>query len=439
MKRLRIRNGRVIDPAQGLDRRGDLFIADGRIQAIGQANDQANNQASGGLAGFDADIEIDATGLVVCPGLIDLRAHLREPGQEHKATIASEVRAARASGITTLCCPPDTDPVVDTPAVAELIRARAEVEGTTRVLPLGALTQGLKGEVLAEMAALKGAGCVAVSNAMMPLANTLVLRRALEYATTFDLTVFIQPQDCWLADHGCAHEGPVATRLGLPGIPVAAETAALAQALVLLEQTGARAHFFMLSSEQAVAMVAAARKRKLPVTADVSALHLHLTEVDIADFDANTHVRPPLRSRRDLDGLRRGLSDGSLSAICSDHQPHEADAKLAPFCVTEPGLSALETLLPLSLRLVHDGALDLPTLIGKLTHEPAAILGQDLGTLQVGATADLCIFDPERYWTLDAGQMLSAGHNTPFNGWELRGRVTHTVFGGKLVFDLDQP
>lgn len=426
MKRLRIRNGRVIDPSQQLDRVCDLFIADGVVQAIGEC------------AGFDAPREIDASGLVVCPGLVDLRAHLREPGQEHKATIASEVRAARASGITTLCCPPDTDPVVDTPAVAELIRARADAEGTTRVLTLGALTRGLEGKELAEMASLKQAGCVGVSNGMQSLASALVLRRAMEYATTFGMTLFIHPQDIALADNGCAHEGPVATRLGLPGIPVAAETIALAQCLLLIEQTGVRVHFLLLSSAQAVDMVADARRRGLPVSADTSAHHLHLTELDIAEFDANTHVDPPLRSGRDLDGLRRGIAEGSLSAICSDHQPHEADAKLAPFCVTEPGLSALETLLPLSLRLVHDGVLDLATLIARLTSGPADILGRPLGTLQTGALADICIFDPEHYWSLDAANMVSTGRNTPFHGWEFRGRVIHTVFGGQIVYSLPE-
>ena len=424
MNRLRIRNGRVIDPSQQIDQRCDLFIADGVIQAMGDCD------------GFDAPRDIDAAGLVVCPGLVDLRAHLREPGQEHKATIASEVRAARAGGITTLCCPPDTDPVVDTPAVAELIRARADAVGTTRVLSLGALTRGLEGCELAEMAGLKQAGCVGVSNGMRPLINTLVLRRAMEYATTFGLTLFIHPEDIALADNGCAHEGPVATRLGLPGIPVAAETIALAQCLLLIEQTGARVHFFLLSSAAAVAMVADARRRGLPVSADTSAHHLHLTELDIAEFDANAHVAPPLRSGRDLGGLRHGIADGSLGAICSDHQPHEADAKLAPFCVTEPGLSALETLLPLSLRLVHDGVLDLSTMIARLTTGPAEILGQPLGRLQRGALADICIFDPERYWCLDRADMVSAGRNTPFHGWEFRGRVIHTVFGGRMVYSL---
>ncbi len=426
MNRLRIRGGRVIDPSQGLDQVTDLCIANGKIQGLGE------------LTEFSADQEIDAHGQVVCPGFVDLRAHLREPGQEHKATIASEVRAARVGGVTTLCCPPDTSPIIDTPAVAELIRARAEALDGARVLPLGALTRGLEGSGLAEMNGLREAGCVGVSNALRPIANTLVQRRALEYAATFGLTVFIHPRDHWLAGDGCAHEGAVATRIGLPSIPVAAETIALARDLLLIEQTGARAHFFLLSSARAVEMIADARRRKLPVTADTSAHHLHLTELDVAEFDPMCHVQPPLRELRDLERLRSGIADGTLDAICSDHQPHEADAKLAPFCQTEPGISALETLLPLSLRLVHDGVIGLSQLVDRLATTPAQILGTELGTLAVGATADVCIFDPEQYWTLDADLLSSAGHNTPFDGWELRGRVTHTLFGGRVVYALGQ-
>jgi dihydroorotase len=425
MKRIRIRNGRVVDPARGLDRRLDLCVAEGAIAAVGESPD------------FHADLAIDADGQVVCPGLIDLSAHLREPGEEHKATIASETRAAAAGGITTLCCPPDTRPVIDTPAVAEMIRMRAEQAGHAAVLPLGALTQGLQGERISEMAALGQAGCVGVSNALRPPANTLVQRRAFEYAATFDLPVFIHPRDPWLADRGCAHEGAVATRLGLPGIPEAAETIALARDLVLIEQTGARAHFTLLSTGRAVDMIAEARSRSLPVSADVPAHHLHLTELDIAGFDSRCHVQPPLRTDRDRARLASGLAAGILDALCSDHRPHERDAKLAPFCDTEPGISGLETLLPLGLRLVHDGLLPLTDLIARLTSGPARILGRPLGTLREGSAADICIFDPDRAWTLRSEQLRSRGRNTPFDGWEFRGRVTHTLFRGELVYRLD--
>ena len=426
--RLWIRNGRLVDPANKTDAVQDLWIADGRILALGTAPD-----------GFDAERTIDAGGLVVCPGLIDLCAQLREPGEEHKATIASETAAAAAAGITTLVCPPDTSPAIDTPAVANLIHQRARAVGKARVLTLGALTQGLNGDQLSEMGALKAAGCVGMSNARRPIANTLVMRRAMEYAATHDLTVFLHAEDPWLSDHGCVHEGQVGNRLGLPGIPEAAETVAVARDLALVQQTGVRAHFCCLSSAQAVRMVARAQYDGLPVTADVSAHHLHLTEIDIGDFNSQCHVLPPLRTQRDRDGLRAALAKGTLFAVCSDHQPHEADAKLAPFVATEPGISALDTLLPLSLRLVEDGVIGLPEIIARLTYQPARLLGTDLGTLGVGAAADLCLFNPNEQWEFTPEQMHSRGRNTPFAGWQFKGRVVATIFNGKIVFERETP
>ncbi|CAK0771714.1 Dihydroorotase-like protein [Gammaproteobacteria bacterium] len=426
VKRIRIRGGRVIDPSQGLDSILDVCLADKRIVALGEALD------------FVADEVIDATSLVVCPGLVDLRVHLREPGQEHKATIASETMAAAASGITTVCVPPDTVPPIDTPAVAELIKIRADQSGKTRVLTLGALTKGLAGEQITEMAALKKAGCVGVNNGLRPINNTLILRRAMEYAATFGLTVFLHPQDSWLSNGGRTHEGIIADWLGLPGIPVAAETIAVARALVLAEQDGVRVHFTLLSAARSVDMVAEAQARGLPITADVAIHQLYLTELDIADFNAQCHVMPPFRSMRDRDSLRAACASGVVSAICSDHQPHDPDAKLAPFCETEPGISGLETLLPLGLRLVNDGILDLSTLIARLSWQPARILGQPYGTLQPEARADVCIFDPNRHWTLDSTRLISRGHNTPFHGWKLRGRVIHTIMEGKRVFDYPE-
>jgi dihydroorotase len=422
--RLWIRNGRVIDPANQVDGVQDLWIADGRVAAVGTAP-----------AGFEAERSIDAAGLVVCPGLVDLGAHLREPGQEHKATIASETAAAAAGGITTLVFPPDTDPVVDTPAVANLVQRRAQAAGKARVLTLGALTQGLKCAQISEMGALKEAGCVGMSNARRPIANTLVMRRAMEYAATHDLTVFLHAEDPWLSNHGSMHEGRVSTRLGLAGIPEATETVAVARDLALVQQTGVRAHFCRLSTAQAVRMVARAQYDGLPVTADVSAHHLHLTEIDVGNFDSQCHVLPPLRTQRDRDGLRSGLAQGTLLAVCSDHQPHEADAKLAPFAATAAGISALDTLLPLSLRLVEDGALSLPELIARLTCRPAQLLGTKLGTLGVGTVADLCLFDPNEEWEFAAAHMHSRGHNTPFLGWQFKGRIVMTVFGGDVVFE----
>jgi len=426
MTGLKIQGGRVIDPASGIDAVQDLYIdSTGFIAALGKAPD-----------GFKTERTLDASGRVVCPGLIDLRARLREPGLEHKATLESEARAAVAAGITTLCCPPDTWPVIDTPAMAQMIQSRAWRFGLAFVHPLGALTQGLEGKLLTDMAALEEAGCVGVSNALEPVTDTLVMRRAMEYAATFGLTVHLHAEDPWLRNTGCVHEGEVGTRLGLPGIPEAAETVAVARDLALIEQTGVRAHFGGLTSARAVAMVAEAQKHGLPVTADVTAHHLHLSEHDIGYFNTQCHVRPPLRSTRDRDMLRTALTSGVIAAICSDHQPHEPDAKLAPFAESEPGISGLETLLPLTLRLVEEKLLSLPDAIALLTSKPAEVLGLEAGTLTIGATADVCIFDPGRRWTLTADQLVSRGRNSPFLGWEFTGRVTHTLVGGEAVFEL---
>lgn len=424
--RIRITGGRVIDPAGGIDATQDLYIADGRIAAVGKAPE-----------GFTDELVIEASENIVCPGLVDLSARVREPGQEHKATIATESQAAVSGGITTLCCPPDTDPVIDTPAVIELIRLRAAAAGKTRMVTQGALTLNLDGEHLSEMAALKQAGCVGVSNGLQPVQNSLIQRRALEYAATFDLTVFLYANDHWLANKGCAHEGKVATRLGLAGIPEAAETAAVARDLALIEQTGVRAHFCHLTSGRAAQMVARARFDGALVTADVAIPYLFLSEVDISRFDSQCHLIPPLRTTEDRQQLRDALQRGTFSAICSDHQPHEPDAKISPFPSTEPGISGLDTLLPLSLRLVDERLLDMTEMIRRLTHGPARILGLPYGTLAPGAVADVCIFDPEHTWQLDTNTMQSNGHNTPFLGWELKGRVTHTLLAGKLVYALE--
>ncbi len=423
---LTIKGGQVIDPANGIDAKKDVYIDDkGFIAAIGKAP-----------SGFKAGKIIEAAGKIVCPGLVDLRARLREPGLEYKATIESEVSAAVSAGITTLCCPPDTHPVIDTPAMAQMIQSRAWRFGLAFIHPLGALTQNLEGKLLADMEALDEAGCVGFTNALTPVMDTLVMRRAMEYAATLDLTVFLHAEDPWLRNHGCVHEGEIGTRLGLPGIPEAAETVAVARDLALIEQTGCRAHFCNLSSARAVAMIAEAKQKGLPVSADVTAHHLHLTEHDIGDFNSLCHVRPPLRSTQDRKALRKALKTGAISAICSDHQPHEPDAKLAPFAQAEPGISALETLLPLTLKLVDEKLLSLSEAIALLTHKPAEIIGIDTGQLGMGATADICIFNADAHWILTDDKIVSRGHNTPFLGWELRGRVTHTLLGGKLVYQL---
>ncbi|ESQ09076.1 MAG: dihydroorotase [Thiohalocapsa sp. PB-PSB1] len=420
---LSIRGGRIIDPAIGFDAVCDLHIADGQIAALGDLP-----------VDFVAERVIDAEGLVVCPGLVDLCARLRQPGLEQKATIASETRAAAAAGITTLCCPPDTQPPVDTPAVAQLIKRIADEQGRARVLPAGALTRGLGGTQISEMAALQQAGCPVMSNADRPIHNTRVQRRALEYASTYGLTAFLHPADADLSEGGLVHEGLLSTRLGLLGIPEAAETVAVARDLALAEQTGARIHFRGLSTARATEMLAEARARGVRVSADVSAHQLFLTEHDLTDFNADAHVIPPLRTLADRDALRAAVAAGEIAAICSDHQPHEPDAKLAPFPQTEPGISTLETLLPLALRLVRDGTLDLPAVLACLTCNPARILNLPLGRLQPASVADVCVFDPAARWIPDPSNLISRGHNTPFIGVEMMGRVEWTLLGGRVVF-----
>ena len=423
MSRIHIRHGHIIDPANQRDSVGDVFIAAGKIITIDKAPE-----------GFVANHEIDASGCWVFPGLVDLRARLREPGQEHKGTIASETHAAASAGITTLCMPPDTLPIIDTPAVVELVHRRAETAGQSKVVTLGALTLGLAGEQLSEMVQLKQAGCVGMTNLDHPINESQIMRRAMEYAASNGIMVFINAEDEDLAGDGCAHEGQVSTRLGLKGIPETAETLAVSRKLMLIEQTGVRAHFCQLSSARAVQMIKRAQYDGLSVTADVSAHQLHLTEMDIGFFDSNCHLVPPLRTQRDRDGLRLGLQEGTVSVICSDHQPHDRDAKLAPFGETEPGISALETLLPLSLRLVEEGILNRSDAIARLTYQPASVLNLEAGSLSVGHAADICIFDPAQRWTLTENAMLSHGHNTPFIGWEFNGRVRQTLVDGKIIF-----
>jgi dihydroorotase len=415
-------NGRLIDPAHGIDDHLDLHIDGEQVVAVGDAP-----------AEFAADEIIDAQGQVVCPGLVDLAASLREPGFEHKGTLASETAAAARGGITTLLCTPDTNPVIDNTAVVELIHRLARKLAQARVLTVGALTQGLGGESLSEMAALQAVGCVAVGNAQFPLASTLVERRALEYAATFGLTVFLRPEDRHLRAGGCVHEGVVSARLGLPGIPAAAESVAVARDLALAEHTQAKIHFRSLSSQTAARMLADAQATGLEVTADVAAHQLHLTEMDVDGFDAECHVSPPLRTLADRDALRRAVAEGTIKAITSDHQPHEPDAKQRPFPETEPGISGLETLLGLTLRLVNEGVLDLATALARVTSGPADILGLPYGRLGVGSAADVCVFDPEVDWVLRRDRMRSDGRNTPFDGWDFPGRVSLTVFNGHIV------
>ncbi len=421
--RLKISNGRIIDPANNLDETKNLFIDKGKILAFGRTPKN-----------FKPQKEIDASNKIVCPGLIDLCVRLREPGEEYKATIVSETTAAAAAGITSICCPPDTIPIIDTPAVAELIFQRSADNKKSKVFPLGALTHGLRGETLAEMHALKSAGCIGVSNAYAPIINTEVLRRALEYAMTCEITVHLYCEDDYLKNNGVAHEGAVSTRLGLPAIPETAETVAVSRALLLVEQTGVRVHFCRISTARSIELLVDAKARGLNVTADVSIAHLHLTDMDISSFNTDCYVLPPLRNQRDKEGLRAGLANGMITAICSDHQPHESDAKLAPFSMTEPGASTIEMLLPLTLQLVRDKYLTLQQAISALTSAPARIAGLDTGNLSIGSRADICIFDPESSWLVERESLLSAGKNTPFAAWEMTGKVTHTLVDGNIIY-----
>ena len=421
---VRISGGRIIDPANGIDAVQDLFIADGKIVSLGAK-----------LPGFREDRRIDAQKRIVCPGLVDICARLREPGLEHKATIGTECRAAAKAGVTTLCMPPDTDPVVDTPAVVELINQRAEMSGLARIEVVGALTQGLEGTRLAQMGALGLAGCVGIGNARRPVHSSEVMRRSMEYAATFGHTVFSEPEDPWLAHDGRVNHGATGTRLGLSGIPEVAETIALARDLLLAEQTGARIHFLHLSTARAVEMIKQAKDRGMPVTADVTAHHLHLTDSAVDGFNSECHVQPPLRCETDREALRKGVSEGVIDLVCSDHQPLERDARLNPFSATEPGISALETLLALSLRLVDEGVLDLNTCISRLTLNPARVLGVQRGTLEVGSIADICIFDPNEAWTLTVNEFLSEGHNSPFLGQQFLGRVKATLVNGSVTYE----
>ena len=422
--RVSITQGHLVDPANCIDAVLDLHVADAKVVAVGAPPD-----------GFTAERTIDASGLTVCPGLVDLCARLREPGLEHKATIVSESRAAVANGITTLCMPPDTTPVVDTTAVVELIHHRAAQAGLANVEVVGALTHGLAGEALAGMGALALAGCVGVSNAEEPVRNTEIMRRAMEYAATFDLTVFSRAQDPWLSSGRDMHEGAVSTRLGLAGIPATAETIGLSRDLMLAEQTGARTHFLHLSTARSVELIEQAKQRGLAVSADVTTHHLHLTDARLDGFNSECHLMPPLRSSEDRQALREGLRAGNIDALCSSHQPHERDARLNPFSATDAGISGLDTLLPLALGLVEEDVLSLSEIIRTLTEKPAAILGVERGQLGVGAVADVCIFDRNAKRVLSPQTIVSEGENTPYLGATLVGKNCFTLVAGQVVFD----
>jgi len=422
--KIEIRNGRLIDPMHGVDRKASLYVAAGKVAAVGEPP-----------AGWHANRVLDAAGLVVCPGLIDLSARLREPGFEYKATLESEVAAAIAGGVTSLACPPDTDPPLDEPGLVEMLKHRARSLNQAHVYPIGALTVGLKGDTITEMGELAHAGCIAFSQADAALADTQVLLRALQYAATFGYRVWLRPQDIHLARGGVAHDGEVATRLGLPAIPAFAETIALDTIFELVRATGVRVHLARLSTHDGVVRVRAAKKAGLPVTCDVAIHHVHLCDVDIGWFNAHCHLIPPLRGARDRAALRAGLIDGTVDLICSDHTPVDDDAKQLPFAEAEPGATALELLLPLTLKWAREEKLPLSAALDRITAAPARVLGLDAGHLAPGADADVCVFDPELHWVVAPSALRSQGKNTPFLGLELSGKVRYTLVGGQVVHE----
>jgi len=417
--RLHVKNGRIVDPASGRDAPGDVFVDGGKIVPSLE----------------HADRVIDAKGLVVAPGFIDLSARLREPGQEHKATLESEMDAAVAGGVTSLACPPDTDPPLDEPGLVDMLRRRAKALSRARVYPLGALTVKLEGRALTEMAELAEAGCVAFSHANVPLADTQLLWRALQYASTFGLAVWLRPEDPWLAKGGVAHDGEVATRLGLAGIPSFAETIALATLIELVRATGARVHACRLSTAGATELMRKAKAEGLPITCDVAIHHVHLCDRDLGFFDSHCRLEPPLRSQRDRDALSRALAEGVIDCLCSDHAPVDEDGKQVPFAEAEPGATGLELLLPLALK--WGAALELPlaATLARITSAPAAVLGVDAGRIAAGAPADLAIFDPSAPFRVTPETLRSQGKNTPFIGYELAGRVRYTVVAGHVVYE----
>ena len=424
-----IQGGRVIDPASGYDEKADVALVGSAVVAI-------KNIASD----FVPDTTINASGCIVMPGLVDLAVRLREPGQEHAGMLASEMAAAVAGGVTSVVCPPDTEPVLDEAGLVEMLRYRAERLHQARVFPLGALTRNLQGEVLTEMLHLTQAGCIGFSQAEVPLANTQVMQRALQYASTFGFTVWLRPQELYLGK-GVAASGPLATRMGLSGVPVAAETIALHTIFELVRSTSARVHLCRLSSAAGVALVRQAKAEGLPITCDVSINSLNLTDVDIGYFDSRMRLNPPLRQQRDRDALRAGLADGTIDALVSDHTPVDEDAKALPFAEAEPGATGLELLLSLTLKWAQDAAIPLSRALATVTSQPAAVVGSafgplaaSVGRLQVGAEADICVFDPQAAWVVEPSALRSQGQHTPFGGYELPGRVRATLVGGHLAY-----
>ncbi len=422
-----IRGGRVIDPGRfnGL---ADVLIENGKIVAVGP-----NVKIPAGKSGAGPTV-VEATGKLVLPGFIDLHVHFREPGFEYKETIQTGTAAAAAGGFTSVCCMPNTNPVNDNQAVTEFILDQARATGSAHVFPVGAITKGSEGKELAEIGELRRSGCVAISDDGRPVMNSLVMRRAMEYALAFDLPVVDHCEDLHLSEGGCMNEGIVSTELGLPGIPAAAEDVQVARNVALAELTGARLHLAHVSTAGSVRMVREAKARGIRVTAEACPHHFSLTEEAVRGFDSHAKMNPPLRTKQDVQAIREGLRDGTIDVIATDHAPHAIQEKEQEFAAAPFGVVGLETALPLTLALVEEGVLSLERAIAALTTEPARVVGLKKGTLAPGADADVVVVDPEAQWVVEPARFRSKGRNTPFAGWKVKGQVALTILNGTIVF-----
>ncbi|PLY03185.1 MAG: dihydroorotase [Desulfuromonas sp.] len=420
-----IQNGRVIDPANNIDDTLDILVKDGKIAEVGKSLKAKSDET------------IDAGGLLVTPGLVDIHVHLRDPGLEYKEDIVSGTASAAAGGFTSIACMPNTKPVIDNKAVVTYILDKAANQGSANVFPVGTITKGSKGETLSEMGELKAEGCVAFSDDGGPVSDGEIMRRALEYAKPFNAAIVSHAEDLSIVAGGVMNDGPVAAELGLKGIPWVAEDAMVARDVMLAEFTGGRLHIAHISTRGAVEIVRQAKKRGVRVTTEATPHHFSLTDEAVRGYNTNAKMNPPLRSSDDMDAVRAGLADGTIDAIATDHAPHHIDEKNVEFAIAMNGIVGLETALPLTLQLVTDGVLDLSAAIAKLTNGPCDALGIARGTLSVGATADITIIDPELEWTVSAQDLVSKSKNTPFDEWIMKGAAVRTILAGKTVYARD--
>ncbi len=423
MSSILIKNGRIIDPANNIDATLDLLIEDGKIAQIGKSLDAQAAEV------------IDASGLLVTPGLVDMHVHLRDPGLEYKEDIISGTRTAAAGGITSIACMPNTKPIIDNLAICRYIISKAQEEGSANVFPIGSITQGLKGEILSEMGELQAGGCVAFSDDGLPVSSSELMRRALEYADTFGAPIISHAEDLSLVAGGCMNDGPVATELGLKGIPWVAEDAMTARDIMLAEFTGGHIHMAHVSTKGSVEMVRQAKSRGVRVTCEATPHHFTLTDEAVRGYNTNAKMNPPLRAQADVDAVRAGLADGTIDAIATDHAPHHIDEKNVEFAIAMNGIVGLETMLPLTFNLVDEGHISLNQAIALMSCQPATVLGIDRGTLSKGAIADITLIDPQLRWVLDPVKLHSKSKNTPFGGWEMKGAAVKTLLAGKVVFE----